>query len=176
MERKGRQARASAAFLFARRSGTRRVLYPAGDDEERCSLPALGCSAHHDHESVPMRAKVQRGCGVVGEGMNAADELILVHFVAEVDEGLPDAILRARSIVLQVARIHQKWCVGACRVDANDLPSEHAVMAENILDARDGVQDSASIDGLAEAELAANRNLAFCFGLIGEQAGGHLLE
>ena len=47
-------------------------------------------------------------------------------------------------------------------------------MAQNILNACHGVQDSAAIDGLAEAEFTADRDLAFRLGLVGEQAGRHL--
>ncbi len=106
--------------------------------------------------------------------MQSADELILLYFIAEVDERLPYAVVWAGSVVLEVAGIDENGLVLTGGINFYDVAGKHSIVPENILNAGGCMQDAAAIDRFAEAEFAANGDFAFGFSLVGQQSRGHL--
>ena len=82
--------------------------------------------------------------------------------------GFPDAGAWCGNVVGQMRRLHHARRRLAVGGDARDLAFQHAVVPQDVADSFEGVPHAARSAPFGVAELAAERDLAFVLGFIGQ--------
>ena len=124
---------------------------------------------HHGDESCLPRADFERCAPVVGEVVQPADQVALVHRRAQIHHRLPDSVPGTRDVLLEPVGLDQLLRRRAGRPDLLNLTLQQAVMAEHIEHTFESVPHAFAAGCFAAAEFTAEGDFALCFGFVGEQ-------